>query len=74
LDDPKTAELAARLTQNFSSSFIQHAQESNLQEVQSLLTDLLEEIKINYVQNLSEEDVTLILDETRQLHQQATQK
>ncbi len=74
LDDPKTAELAARLVRNFSSSFIQHAQESNLQEVQSLLTDLLEEIKINYVQNLSEEDVTLILDETRQLHQQATQK
>ena len=74
LDDPKTAELAARFMQNLTGSFIQHAQQSNLQEVQSLITDLLEEIKINYVQNLSEEDVTLILDETRQLHQQANQK
>lgn len=74
LDDPKTAELAARLMQNLSGSFIQQAQQSNLQEVQTLITDLLEEIKINYVQNLSEEDVTLILDETRQLHQKRTRK
>lgn len=74
LDDPKTTELVVRFVRNFSSSFIQEAQQNNLQEMQSLLTDLLEEIKINYVQNLSEEDATLILDETRQLHRQTTQK
>ncbi|MEX0268390.1 hypothetical protein AB3R30_04550 [Leptolyngbyaceae cyanobacterium UHCC 1019] len=72
LDDPKTADLVVRFVRNFSSSFIQEAQQNNLQEMQSLLTDLLEEIKINYVQNLSEEDITLILDETRQLRQEAT--
>lgn len=74
LDDPKTTELVVRFVRNFSSSFIQEAQQNNLQEMQSLLTDLLEEIKINYVQNLSEEDITLILDETRQLHQETTRK
>ncbi len=74
LDDPKTTELVVRFVRNFSSSFIHEAQQNNLQEMQSLLTDLLEEIKINYVQNLSEEDATLILDETRQLHQKITPK
>lgn len=68
LDDPKTTELTVRLVQNFTNSFISEAkQKQELEEIEGLLSDLLEEIKINYIQRLSEEDATLILDETRQL-------
>lgn len=70
LEDPKTIELAIRLIQNLSSTLASEAQrQNNLDEVQILLSDLLEEIKINYIQRLSEEDVTLLLDQTRQLQQ-----
>lgn len=68
LEDPKMAELTTRLVQNFTNTFTSEAQqEHNLEEIQILLSDLLEEIKINYVQRISEEDATLILDQTRQM-------
>lgn len=68
LEDPKTTELVMQLARNFSITTISEArQQNNLDEIQLLLSDLLEEIKINYIQRLSEEDATLILDETRQL-------
>jgi len=72
LEDPKTTELTLQLVRNFSSTMVSEAQQNqNLEEIQTLLSDLLEEIKINYVQQLSEEDATLILDETRQLKQRS---
>lgn len=68
LEDPELAKLTARLVQNFSTTMMSEAQnQNNLQEIQTLLTDLLEEIKINYVQRLAEEDVALLLDQTRHL-------
>jgi hypothetical protein len=68
LEDPELAKLTTRLVQNFGTTMMSEAQsQNNLQEIQTLLTDLLEEIKINYVQRLAEEDVTLLLDQTRQL-------
>lgn len=72
LEDPQTTELTLKLVQNFSQTAISEAhQHQNLEEIQSLLSELLEEIKINYVHRLSEEDTTLILDETRQLKQRS---
>lgn len=41
----------------------------NLEVVESLLYDLLEEIKINYVRKLSDEEVEALLDETRALRE-----
>jgi len=41
-----------------------------IQKIESLLSDLLEEVKVNYVQKLSEEDVEKLLEETRALRQQ----
>lgn len=75
VEDPKTAELITQFVRNTTGSLTHHIQQNNLQEIQSLLIDLLEEIKINYVQNLSAEEIQSILHETRQLHQQQiTQK
>ncbi len=68
LDDPQTTEMAVRLVQNFTSTLVSEAkQKQELEEIELLLSDLLEEIKINYIQRLTEEDTTLILDETRHL-------
>lgn len=72
LEDPKTTEVTVQLIRNFSNTVISEArQKENLKEIELLLSDLLEEIKINYVQRLSEEDLTLILDETRHLKQRS---
>lgn len=43
--------------------------ETRLQEIQYLLTALLEEVKVNYVERLSEEDLEEILDQTRAIRQ-----
>ncbi|NEO98988.1 MAG: hypothetical protein F6K58_09975 [Symploca sp. SIO2E9] len=43
--------------------------EKRLQEIQYLLTAWLEEIKVNYIEHLSEEDLEEILDQTRAIRQ-----
>lgn len=43
--------------------------EKRLEEIQYLLTALLEEVKVNYVERLSEEDLEEILDQTRAIRQ-----
>jgi hypothetical protein len=43
-----------------------------LSEIQSLLFDFLEEVKINYVQRLSREDIAQIIQQTRQMRSQAS--
>ncbi|GBF78647.1 flavoprotein [Aphanothece sacrum FPU1] len=44
---------------------------NSMEQIESLLTDFLEEIKLNYVQSLSQEDVEDILEQTRALRQSA---
>ena len=41
----------------------------SIEKVESLLSDLLEEIKINYVEHLSSEDIEEILEQTRAIRQ-----
>lgn len=70
VEDPTLTELSTRLVQNIARTFVAEARQQNtLPELQLLLSDLIEEIKINYVQRLTEEDIDLILEQTRQLHQ-----
>jgi hypothetical protein len=70
LDDPAIAAQTTRLIQNLGTTLITEAQEQNaLIDLQGLLSDLLEEVKINYVQRLAAEDAEALLEETRQLHQ-----
>ena len=41
----------------------------SIEKIESLLNDFLEEVKVNYVQKLSEEEVESLLEETRALRQ-----
>lgn len=70
LEDQVGAELVGRLVQNFGTIFVSEArQQETIKEIQGLLNDLLEEIKINYVQRLADEDVEIILEQTRKIQQ-----
>ncbi len=67
-EDPVFDELLERLVANFSQTMGSEIQaKQSLGRIESLLTDLLEEIKINYVEGVSKEDVEEILEQTRAL-------
>ena len=56
--DEKAAELTSDLFTSFGDQLVQELQrEETLGEVRSLIDDLLEEIKINYLKGLADEDV-----------------
>ena len=67
-EDEKFNQLLDSLVTNLSQSFSTElkARES-LNKIESLLIDLLEEIKVNYVERLSQEDIEDILEQTRTL-------
>ncbi|HEY9633256.1 MAG TPA: hypothetical protein V6D14_07615 [Coleofasciculaceae cyanobacterium] len=68
--DPVGDQLLQRLIEHLSEALGTEIQgKQTLQKIQSLLTDLLEEIKINYVERLSEEDFEAILEQTRAIRQ-----
>jgi hypothetical protein len=65
-EDPVGEKLFKRLMEHLSEALGTEIQtKQTLQKIQSLLTDLLEEIKINYVERLSQEDFEAILEQTR---------
>lgn len=73
-EDPVGEELFKRLIEHLSEAVGTEMQaKQTLQRVQSLLTDLLEEIKINYVERMSEQDLEEILEQTRAIRQIAQQ-
>jgi hypothetical protein len=64
--DPAGDQLFQRLIKHLSEALGSEIQAKHtLQQIQSLLTDLLEEVKINYVERLSEEDLEEVLEQTR---------
>ena len=66
--DRTSAKMWQQLTDNFSKTLETELQkEHNLKEIQNLLVDLLEEIKINYVQNIAEGGMEEILEESEQI-------
>lgn len=68
-EDPVSAKLSNELVKSFSETLTSEIQKKQvLKEIQSLLIDFLEEIKINYVQQLSEQDIKQIIQQTRNLH------
>ncbi|NEQ36155.1 MAG: hypothetical protein F6K40_07590 [Okeania sp. SIO3I5] len=70
--DPEGTKLSEQLVQHFSKSLSKELQEEQtLEELQSLVSAFLEEVKVNYVMGMSEEDVEKILEETRQLQLRA---
>lgn len=70
LEDQVGVELMNKLVKNFGQTLMTELQkERSVRELESLITDLLEEIKINYVRQLNEEEVEGVLEETRQIRQ-----
>nr|RNJ65736.1 MAG: hypothetical protein EDM05_29775 [Leptolyngbya sp. IPPAS B-1204] len=70
-EDPEVAEMTVNLAQNFRDALAAELKKKhNVQEIEDLLIDLLEEIKINYVQRLTDVDIEQIVDETERLYRQ----
>jgi hypothetical protein len=73
VEDPVAGKLSSQLVQKFTDALGAEMQKKHLLlEVQSLLFDFLEEVKLNYVQRLSQEDMQQILEQTRQLRTNAS--
>ena len=69
-EDSDFERLVGNLANNFSKIWSKQIQtKESLQKIEALAIDLLEEIKINYVESLSQEDIEEILEQTRALHQ-----
>lgn len=67
-EDPQSAKMWQQLTNNFSKTLESELQqEHNLKEIQTLLVDLLEEIKINYVQNIAEGGMEELLEKSEEI-------
>ena len=67
-EDRKFEQLLESLFTNINQSFVSEIEaQQSLNKLETLLIDLLEEIKINYVERLSLEDVEQILDQTRSI-------
>ncbi|KAF3891173.1 MULTISPECIES: hypothetical protein [Nostocales] len=67
-EDPVGAKLSGQLVQSFTKALGTELQNKHiLSELQSLVLDFLEEVKLNYVQQMSEEEMMQILQQTRQL-------
>ncbi len=68
LEDKAGKELINKLIKNFGQALTSEmTDQRSLQEVQSLITDLLEEVKVNYVHRWSSEDIEGVLEEARQI-------
>jgi hypothetical protein len=68
VEDPVGAKLSSQLVQRFTESFGAELQNKHiLSELQKLAIDFLEEIKLNYVQQMSEAEMMQILEQTRRL-------
>lgn len=69
-EDPEAEKLLEELGTNLTQALTDEMQgKQTLDRMQSLLLDLLEEVKVNYVERLSEEDVEELLEQTRRLRQ-----
>jgi hypothetical protein len=73
INDPVAAKLSSQLIEKFTAVLGKEIQQKHVTaELQSLLNDFLEEVKINYVQRLSQEDIDQIIEQTRLMRSQAT--
>ncbi len=75
LEDPQGAQLARNLTEKVIETFqTELRQEESVEEIEYLLVMILEEIKINYVKNLSEEDIEELSEKTYRLYETTQMK
>ncbi len=70
LEDAEGAALTKQLIEKFTQTLGTEVQQQNVvQELQSLLSDYLEELKLSYIKQSTEVSAEAILEETRQLRQ-----
>lgn len=70
IEDAEGAKLGSHLIHEFNQALVSELKESvNLQDIQILMCEFLEEVKINYVKRLEEGDIEQLMAETRRLHQ-----
>ncbi|WP_323257446.1 hypothetical protein [Spirulina sp. CCNP1310] len=70
--DPEFDALIEQLAETFTNSMRNEIQaQQSIDRVEYLLIALIDEIKVNYVQRLSQEDVEDLMDQTRMLRQAA---
>ncbi|MGD1902938.1 MAG: hypothetical protein ACFB9N_11960 [Geitlerinemataceae cyanobacterium] len=75
IEDPVGAELTQNLTQNFAKALKTEVEKpKNLDEIESLLVALVDEIKINYVQRSGTRDIEAVVRETKRLQAAANQR
>jgi hypothetical protein len=75
IEDPVGAKLSGNLVNSLGEAIAQEVKNQHtIERIQSLLIDMLEEIKINYVERLSQEDIEQIIEQTRQLRQRTAPK
>lgn len=68
MEDPVGTQLSSQLVQHFGQILGQELQQKQtLPEIQRLIYDFLEEVKINYVQQMSQEDLEKILAQGKKL-------
>jgi hypothetical protein len=68
VEDPVSATLSSKLLERFTDTLGAEMQKKQvITELQSLVTDFLEEVKINYVQRLSQEDIQQVVEQTRNM-------
>jgi len=71
-DDPQADKLWQELSDNLGETLVAKLRsQETLDKVQSLLSDLIEEIKVNYVERALQENVEDLLEQTRRLRQAA---
>jgi hypothetical protein len=68
LEDPVGIDLLQRLIDRFTASLKTQAKQGAATEIQTLLVDLLEEVKINYVKRLTEADPELLKADRKKLY------
>ncbi len=74
-EDPTFNQLVNKLSESFNRSVGKELKaQDSVDKLEYLLMALLEEIKVNYIQKLSQEEVEELLEETRKLHQTQDQR
>jgi hypothetical protein len=63
LEDKVAAELVSQLIRNFGKVLVQELQKGkSLDEIQMLLNELVEEVRVNYVDKMAQHDVEVVLN------------
>ncbi|MBD2258786.1 hypothetical protein H6G13_14520 [Pseudanabaena sp. FACHB-2040] len=69
LEDPVAADILERLSTNFRETLeVELQKRHNLKDIQDWLVDMLEEFKINYVQQIADAEIEQLVEKTENLH------